>query len=149
MEIRTEKRVIEVEDKIYIAEDGKEFGTQADCMKYEEELQDEKNNAEAEKLELKEFERMYPLDCDGQYINDNHNFTWYKVNNEEEFETVKKVYGSDDWGCIEAYPEIICVEYENYWGKDAWSHLLSDMRNATVYFWKRHGFDVEFKEITK
>ena len=43
MEIRTEKRVIEIEDKIYIAEDGKEFGTRADCERYEDKLQEQKD----------------------------------------------------------------------------------------------------------
>ncbi len=146
MEIRTEKRVIEIEDKIYIAEDGKEFGTRADCERYEDKLQEQKVKAEAEKLELKELD-IYPLDIDAQYISDAHSFAWYKVNNAEEFETILKAYNMDDFGYLKVYPETICVEHEGTWGRDAWLHKLSDMKESTIYFWKKHGFDVEFKEI--
>lgn len=147
MEIRTEKRVMEVEDKIYIAEDGKEFLTEADCRKHEEALEEKKIQAEAEKLELKEID-LYPLDIDAQYVSDGHGFAWYKVSNEEEFEIIARAYNSyDDWGTLKSYPEVVCVEYEPYFREDAWLHILSDMRESTVYFWKKHGFDVEFKEV--
>ena len=36
------------------------------------------------------------------------------------------------------------IDY-NDWDEDAWLHILSEMKEATVLFWKRHGFDVEFK----
>ena len=110
-------------------------------------LEDAKIRAGVEKFEIKELEGTYPLDVDGQYINDNHCFKWYKVNNIEEYETVARAYNSDDFGTIETYPEIICVEHESFWGKDAWLHILSDMKEATVLFWKKHGFDVGFKEV--
>ena len=145
MEIRTEKRVVEIEDKIYIAEDGKEFDTRAACKRYEDNLQEQKVRAEAEKLELKELD-IYPLDTDAQYISDAHSFAWYKVNNVEEFETIRKAYNIDDFGYFKVYPETICVEYEGVWGRDAWLHKLSDMKESTIDFWKKHGFDIEFKE---
>lgn len=144
MKIRVEKRVVEVEDKIYIAVDGKEFATEAECVAHEEDLDNEQIRAEAEKFEIKELEDTYPLDVDAQYINDNHGFKWYKVNNEEEFEAVAKAYRSDDFKTLKSYPEVICVE-TNEWDEDAWLHILSEMKEATVLFWKRHGFDVEFK----
>ena len=117
MEIRTEKRVIEIEDKIYIAEDGQEFGTRADCERYEDKLQEQKVKAEAKKLELKELD-IYPLDIDAQYISDAHSFAWYKVNNEEEFETILKAYNMDDFGYLKVYPETICVEHEGGHGEE-------------------------------
>ena len=148
MQIKTEKRMVEQLINTYIAEDGKEFNTRADCENYEDKLQEQKIKAEAEKLELKELD-LYPLDIDAQYISSEHSFAWYKVNNAEEYETILKAYNMDDYGYIKSYPEVVCVEYEGYWGRDAWIHLLSEMKTATEYFWKRHGFDVEFKEVTK
>ena len=148
MKFRTEKRMVEIEKKIYIAFDGKEFGTEEDCRKYEEDIEMEEIKAESENFEIKELGGVYPLDVDAQYINDNHCFRWYKVNSIEEYEAVAKAYKcSDDWVALRSYPEIICVEYEEHWGDDAWLHILSDMKEATVLFWKKHGFDVEFKEV--
>ena len=146
MEIRTEKRMVEQLINTYIAEDGKEFDTRADCENYERELEDAKLRAGAEKFEIKELEDTYPLDVDAQYINDNHGFKWYRVNNKEEFNAVDKMYGGE---VIEpkSYPETICVEYDDYYDSDAWTYLLSDMKRATSIFWERHGFDVEFKEV--
>ena len=147
MEIKTETRIIEQLINTYIAFDGKEFKTEADCRKYEEDIEMQGIKAEAEKLEIKDFEGIYPLDVDAQYINDNHCFKWYKVNSIEEYEAVKKSYkNSDDWVTLVEFPEVICVEYEELWGEDDWLHILSDMKKSTIYFWKKHGFDVEFKE---
>ena len=149
MRIRTEKRMVEQLIETYIAIDGKEFDTEAKCRKYEEDLDRQIVRAEAEKLEIKDLEGVYPLDTDAQYINDNHCFKWYRVNNAEELETVSKAY-SNDFFTPRAYPEIICVEFEDYdysWGRDAWQHILSDMKEATVEFWKKHGLSVEFKEM--
>ena len=145
MEIRTEKRTVEQLINIYIAEDGKEFSTRVHCENYERELEDARLRAGAEKLELKELD-IYPLDIDAQYISDAHSFAWYKVNNAEEFATILKAYNMDDFA-LKVYPEIICVEHEGTWGRDAWLHKLSDMKESTIYFWKKHGFEVEFKEV--
>lgn len=146
MQIKVAKRMVEVEEKTYIAFDGTEFATEEECRKHEENIEEQKIKSEAESLEIKELEDTYPLDVDANYISDNHCYKWYKVNNVEEYTMVARAYRSDDFYTLNTYPEIICVEYEDYWGKDAWVHLLSDMKIATEYFWKRHGFDVEFKE---
>ena len=144
MKIRTEKKLVEQLVSTYIANDGKEFSTKIECEAYEEDLNSAQIRAEAEKFEIKELEDTYPLDVDAQYINDNHGFKWYRVNNKEEFNAVDKMYGGD---VLEpkTYPEIICIEYDDYYGSDAWTYLLSDMKKATSIFWERHGFEVEFK----
>ena len=147
MEIRTEKKLVERDVYTYIAEDGKEFDTKVDCENYEREIEDARLRAGAERFEIKELEDTYPLDVDGQYISDNHSYKWYKVKNEEELKVVAEVYNrSDDWNKLKAYPEVICVEYDDYWDNDAWMYLLSDMKKATDSFWRKHGFEVEFKE---
>ena len=146
MEIRVEKRVIEVENKIYIAEDGKEFSTQADCENYEKDIEDARLRAGAEKFEIKELEDTYPLDTDGQEIQENHCYKWYRVNNAEELNTIADLYNAD-FGEFKTYPQTICVEYEYYHDEFRWIYSLSDMKQSTVEFWKKHGFDVEFKEV--
>lgn len=42
----------------YIAEDGKEFDSQADCVLHEKELAHEKSIEEAEKLRIKELDGL-------------------------------------------------------------------------------------------
>ena len=56
MEVRTEKKLVEQLVNIYIAIDGKEFGTKVDCENYERELEDARLRAGAEKFEIKELE---------------------------------------------------------------------------------------------
>ena len=145
MEIRVEKRVVEVEDKIYIADDGKEFSTKVDCENYEREIEDARLRAGAEKFEIKELEDTYPLDTNGQEIQENHCYKWYRVNNAEELNTVANLYNGD-FGEFKTYPQTICVEYEYYHNEFRWIYSLSDMKQSTIEFWKKHGFDVEFKE---
>ena len=144
MEIRVEKRVVEIEDKIYIAEDGKEFSTQSDCENYEKEIEDIRLRAGAEKFEIKELEDTYPLDTDGQEIQENHCYKWYRVNNAEELKIVANLYNAD-FGKFKTYPQTICVEYGYYHDELRWIYSLSDMKQSTVEFWRKHGFDVEFK----
>lgn len=145
MEIRTEKKLVERVVDIYIAVDGKKFNTKVDCENYERELEDAKLRAEAEKFEIKELEDTYPLDTDGQEIQENHCYKWYKVNNAEELNTVA-IFHNADFGEFKTYPQTICVEYEYYHDEFRWIYSLSDMKQSTVEFWKKHGFDVEFKE---
>lgn len=146
MEIRTEKRMVEQLINTYIAEDGKEFDTKVDCENYEREIEDARLRAGAEKFEIKELEDTYPLDTDGQEIQENHCYKWYRVNNAEELNTVADLYNAD-FGEFKTYPQTICVEYEYYHDEFRWIYSLSDMKQNTVEFWKKHGFDVEFKEV--
>ena len=146
MEIRTEKRIVEQLINTYIAVDGKEFSTKVDCENYERELEDARLRAGAEKFEIKELEDTYPLDTDGQEIQENHCYKWYKVNNAEELNTVA-IFHNADFGEFKTYPQTICVEYEYYHDEFKWVYSLSDMKQSTIEFWKKHGFDVEFKEV--
>ena len=146
MKIKTTKRMVEIEDKTYIAEDGEEFATYADCLKYEQELEEEKLEEEVKMFEIIELEDTYPLDTDAQYISDDHGFNWYKVNNKDEWEAITKFYNTDSYS-PRTYPEIVCIEHNRHYGRDVWIHLLSDMKEATILFWKKHGFDVDFLKI--
>lgn len=146
MEIRTEERTIKQLINIYIAEDGREFSTKVDCENYERELEDARLRAGAERFEIKELNDTYPLDTDGQEIQENHCYKWYRVNNTEELNIVANLY-NEDFGEFKTYPQTICVEYEYYHDEFRWIYSLSDMKQSTVEFWKKHGFEVEFKEV--
>ena len=146
MEIRTERRMVEQLINIYIAEDGKEFDTKVDCESHEREIEYAKLRAEAEVFELKELNDTYPLDAEGGEVLENHCYKWYKVNNAEELNTVANLYNGD-FGDFKTYPQTICVEYEYYHDEFRWIYTLSDMQRQTIEFWKKHGFDVEFKEV--
>lgn len=146
MEIRTEKRIVEQLINTYIAFDGKEFDTKVDCENYEREIESKKIRTEAEKFEIKELNDTYPLDVDGGEIMENHCYKWYRVNNAEELNTVA-IFHNANIGEFETYPQTICVEYDYYYDEFVWLYSLSDMKKGTIEFWKKHGFDVEFKEV--
>lgn len=148
MEIRTEKKLVEIiqTTNTYIAIDGKEFDNKIDCENYEKELESAKLRAEAEVFELKELEDTYPLDAEGGEVPEGHCYKWYKVNNTEELNKVANLYNAD-FGEFKTYPQTICVEYDYYYDEYRWIYTLSDMQRQTIGFWKKHGFDVEFKEV--
>lgn len=146
MYIRTEKRLVEIEDRIYIANDGTEFKTETECVEYEKQLDIVDLRERADKLRLNALDGTYPLDTDAQYINDNHSYTWYQVCDEEDYNVLLNLYG-DDVVKPCSYPEIICVEYEEDYGNDVWTYLLSDMMQSTLIFWKNFGYDVSFKGV--
>ena len=75
---------------------------------------------------------------------ENHCYKWYKVNNTEELNKVANLYNGD-FGEFKEYPQTICVEYEYYHDELRWIYTLSDMQRQTIEFWKKHGYDVEFK----
>lgn len=144
MKIRTEKKLVEQLVNTYIAIDGKEFSTEVECEAYEEDLNNAQIRAEAEKFEIKELEDTYPLDAEGREVMENHCYKWYKVNNTEELNKVANLYNAD-FGEFKDYPQIICIEYDYYYDEYRWIYTLSDMQRQTIEFWKKHGFDVEFK----
>ena len=144
MEIRTEKKLVEIMQTTYIAFDGKEFVDKTDCENYEKKLEKAKLSKEVETFELKGLEDIYPLDTEGGEVSGNHCYKWYKVNNTEELNKVANLYNAD-FGEFKSYPQTICVEFDYYYDEYRWIYTLSDMQKQTVEFWKKHGFDVEFK----
>ena len=148
MEIKTTKRLVEIEDKVYIAQDGKEFATLKECEDYESNLENQSLLEAIALLELKELENLPPLDTDAQYISDNHIFKWYKVNTLEEFEMVRKAIEGNwgGWSAPVSYPETICVEIDDYDPNSTYMYKLSDMKNSTIGFWECFGLSVEFKK---
>ena len=138
---KEEKRVVEVVDTVYVAVDGTRFKTESACLKYEESYN--KIQERAESIEINELYDTYPLDTNAQYISENHEYNWYKVSNEDDYNCLVEMYG-DDVVRPKAYPDVICIENDIYYKPDMWSYLLSDMMESTITFWKKQGYDVKF-----
>ena len=143
MEVK--KRQIIVEEEVYVAFDGTEFKTELQCDRYESELRRQENMLSIAKLEVKGIGDLLPLDTHGLSVNDSHYYTWYKVNDEGEWNTIIAVYG----GYLkqpESFPEIVCLENCGYTDEYLWVYRLSEMKQDTIDFWRNFGFDIEFKE---
>lgn len=133
---------------IYIAEDGKEFEDKEECEKYEKKLALDKAKKAIEKLELSTVRSTMPLSDDG-YPSECNYFHWYKVNSDTDVELLNKVY-RDEIEEPSFYPEIICVETTEGPSDtifDVYTYYLTNIKNDTINFWKKFGFDVTFEEI--
>lgn len=149
MKIETRKEVKEVVTSVYIADDGTEFENKHKCETYEYDLKTKQLNEQITKLEIKELNDIAPLDTKARYIQDNHNFKWFKVNDKKDVDLIGGVYGD---GIVEPkqYPDIICLEIEegtNYC--ESWSLCLSEMKQETIEFWEHFGLKVNFEEVGK
>lgn len=131
----------------YIAEDGKEFDSQADCVLHEKELAHEKSIEEAEKLRIKELDGLIPLSNDG-LMNECSIFRWYKLKSGEDFDILEKAYGSI-FGEPEQYPDIVCIETVGYelYEDDSYSYNMETCKEVTERYWKKLGYEVTFKRL--
>lgn len=143
------KQLVEAEREVYIADDGKKFETERECIFYETNLEKERKIKAAEKLRLHNYDDVLPLSTDG-CVNENNIFRWYKVKNEKDFNVLNAA-------CKEAltrpekYPEIICVEttgYEPYMD-DSYDWHMSKMMEDTKDFWNDLGYEVTFKKVRR
>ena len=130
-----------IEEKIYIANDGKEFLTEAECLEYEEYLEATKA---AEKLEILDLECLIPINNNGE-PNWENDFKWYEVKNYADFDAINRAYGQS-FIEPENYPEIICVERHNDYDDESYIYYMSDMKEVTESFWRRLGYKVTFEK---
>ena len=145
MKIKEEKRIIEQTICTFVAENGEEFDSQYECMKYEKEQEKKAAIEAAEKLRMPELDDKLPLSYD---VNENNSFRWYRVENEEAFDTVNKAY-ANSLQAPSHYPEIMCVEtvgYEPY-EDDGYSCTLTDLKATTEEFWQIMGFKVTLEPL--
>lgn len=131
------EKVISCRTEIFIADDGTEFENKYACIEYER----GKHLKSVEHLKIEEMTDWYPINCED--CREDHSFTWYKVNNEEEFDLLNVAY-EDALSRPKVYPETICVE-EDY-DHDTWDYCLSDMFKRTESFWSRLGYAVSFEK---
>lgn len=142
MEKRIEKRTTEAE--VYVAVDGRIFDTERDCVLHETKLEKEKMSAAIEKLEIKHMRDFCPIDTQGYGINENSDFTWYKVENYTEHKLLMNYYDREQFLQAEKYPEVFCVEVID--GYDSYIYSVSEMKKNTIDFWKRLEMNVTFDE---
>lgn len=95
--------------EVFVAEDGKEFQTEAECRAYEEGrriLTERLSKIEC----CKELEDV--PNCDGGECYESHEYFWYRPKDKSELTTLEEAYkielGDDDmgkWICIEVYDD--------------------------------------------
>ena len=145
--MREEFRERIIKEQVYIAEDGSEFAFYSDCLEYERKNRKDKIEEAAEKLRITELDDLVPLTSSGDVHYEN-TFCWYRLNSREDFEKVNAAY-KDALYEPENYPEIMCVEIvENYeYEDDGYDCSLSRCKKETIDFWKKFGYEVEFKKV--
>lgn len=144
---------------VYVADDGTQFVTEAECKAYEE------KTAKAKQAEKEEEERMFAekekrlrelntemdiipltehtLDPELWY------FRWFKVNNDEDYEFISSLV---EWGRPskpDQYPSYICLMCENDPSDLAYAEYSETFNNCikeAKWFFKQFGYDCE---ITK
>lgn len=138
--MRTKEKIelVKKATKVFVAYDGKEFERKIDCLEYER----EQKLKSVEHLKIRELEDVPPINC--EEVRDDYTYTWYKVNNKEEFDLLNDCYDGS-LSQVNSYPEIICVE-EDYDGY-TWNYYLSDMFKHTEQFWKDLGYTVSFESL--
>lgn len=144
--MKTEIRTQIQEIPVYIADDGTEFNTKAECWEYEVQNKRKAQIEKAKKLRITELDDVMPLVDEEMYINDT--YIWYKLTNENDFKIVAEAYdGSRNFTEPLKYPSIMCVESQigEYYG-DTYNYLLSDCKLATECFWKQMGYKVTIEK---
>lgn len=146
-EIREEERVVKDKYTVYIAENGKEFNDERDCMRYENELRVRENNNKVDKYRDRDLDDMIPIHYDDSFSSFN-SYIWFKLNNKEEFTDLDEVFESR---CDEpkSYPSYICIECEGNYEDRGWdtdySYTLDESMKITKEYFKNFGIEVEFK----
>lgn len=139
------KQLVEEERKIYVADDGKEFTTEKECISYEKNLLKEREIKAAERLRISDLDEFVPLSTNG-LVNGDNTFRWYKVRNEEEFDILNRAYSNNLQP--DNYPETICVETVGHipYMDDAYDYHTSRMMEDTKNFWEKLGYKVTFEK---
>ena len=146
MEVKTEKRVVEQIITAYIAVDGTEFVTERECVKYEKELEFKRSLEQIKPLEYKTDGKR---PCDGEENPEHWIYKWYKVNNTDDVEKLKDVYGSHvAYGKV-TYPEYINIQQYSEYDLDVGSTTLTNCKEYVTEFFADFGIAVEFKEMEK
>lgn len=139
-----EIRAVERKVTVYIAEDGTEFYSADMCKDYEKRLKSIKT---AEELRIAKLSNMLPIT--NVEFSENNYFEWYLIRNRDDFDAVRQAY-TREWfeDCVE-YPNIMCVERtdcQEYEG-DAYSYFLTSLMGEMMDFWRKMGYEIEFRKV--
>ena len=135
MEKYTKKimKYVETEVDVFMANDGKQFGTEQECLDYEAQLGErEKRRTQ---LLMPELNGIAPLSVDLYDIGDD-TYRWYRVSSEDDFEFLNEYY---EGALTEpgSYPEIICVQEHV---DDYYTFLLTDLISEINKFLDLFGY---------
>ena len=140
-EIRS--RMIEEEYEVFIADDGTSFSTKSECIEYERNIK----RKPISKLRIEKLDGLVPL-TDGMTC-DSNEFYWYKVKNEDDFNTLDSYY--EGKVCEpKAYPNILCLEVSEWYVNDnlnfdVYSYELTDIMDSIKEFMDKFGYKTEFE----
>lgn len=88
--MKVETKAIIQEVPVYIADDGTEFNTEAECRDYEVKNEMKPKIEKAEKLRIIKLDNVMPLI--DEELNEDHTYIWYKLTNENDFRIVNEAY---------------------------------------------------------
>jgi len=129
-----------IKETCYVAFDETEFETAQACEEYETEMLQKQARKEIENLKL----NITTPPISTGYVNDEHEYVWYRVNNEEDVKKIARAYNDVSLSDIKPtmYPSAICIENDcSYYG-----YTLEECRRITEAFWKQFDIALEFQE---
>lgn len=129
--MREEKRIklVEKEEKVFIAEDGKEFDDEKDCIDYEKEIKRSDIADYVASLEIEKAHDMIPIDNEGA-CSTMSTYTWYRVNTEKDLKAIEEYY--DQVIADVKLPTIIAIE-EGDW-TDFYYYDIEDIKEMVREF---------------
>jgi hypothetical protein len=135
MKVKEEKKIVTQEQIIttYISDDGKEFNSEKECEKYEENLI--RNELEQKAMLIKHM-NYTPF-----FADDDHDYVWFYVKNQDEVKAIEDYYNLDaDYGLqfnAVSFPEWIGVE-EGFGGDiyeaGTFNQYLKSVSNMVEHF---------------
>lgn len=144
MKKKTKSRMIEEKYEVFVAEDGTTFDTASECVEYERNIRMQP----VSKIHIEKLDGLVPL-TDGMTC-DGNEFYWYKVNDEDDFNTLNAYYeGKVDEP--KEYPNILCLEVnecyiDGYLMFDVYSYELTDIMESIKEFMEEFRYKVKFEK---
>ena len=129
MEKRIKIKLVEKEEEVFIAEDGKEFDNEKDCIDYEKEIKRSNIAGYVASLEIEEAHDMIPIGNDGGCSTCSI-YTWYRVNTEKDLKAIEEYY--DQVITRVKLPTIIAIE-EGDW-TDFYYYDIEDIKEMVREF---------------
>lgn len=143
MRIEEKTETVTVTKRTYISNDDQPFDSESECLNHEKHVAIEKI--------LKEIEPLYVykddyVPCNGGENQENHLYSWFKVNNQEELDKINEVFNTD--AIIESFPEYINIErYDETDFDGYWATLTGCKEYVEKFFREGFGIEVSFDKI--
>lgn len=111
-ETRKEEHVIVNERTVYIADDGKEFNSEEECILHETGYEKDYLESKFEAMKIKEFDGIAPLNVDSDWPE--RDFWWFNLKNKDDYDLIVNYYKTTrlevDWMREPStYPALVCM----------------------------------------